>query len=249
MITVTHNFDQLRNQLSALERDQLPYATARALTNTALAAKAALRQEMVRVFDRPTPFTLNSLFVTPASKRKLEAVVLAKDLDNKGGGSARLRTAPQIRGGQRDWKRFEGALRRAGLLGNDEQAVPGQAATLDAYGNMSRGQIVQILAWFQAFAESGYKANTTAAGRKKAAAGTRRRQGYRYFYKRDGKGRGIYKATRFATGSAIQPVLMFVRRAQYRPRLDMAGVVNQVAATQFESWFRDAMAEAMRFGR
>lgn len=249
MITVTHNFDQLRNQLSALERDQLPYATARALTNTTLAAKAALRQEMVRVFDRPTPFTLNSLFVTPASKRKLEAVVLAKDLDNKGGGSARLRTAPQIRGGQRDFKRFEGALRRAGLLGNDEQAVPGQAATLDAYGNMSRGQIVQILAWFQAFAESGYKANTTATGRKKAAAGTRRRQGYRYFYKRDGKGRGIYKATRFAAGSAIQPVLMFVRRAQYRPRLDMAGVVNQVAATQFESWFRDAMAEAIRSSR
>ena len=245
-ITVKHDLDKLKAEMTRIEREQIPFATAKALTKTAQAAQAAVKQEMASVFDRPTPFTLNSTFIKTATKTKLEAEVYLKDEGNKGGGSARVRLEPQLVGGPRAFKRMEGALRHAGLLGNSEQAVPGAAADLDAYGNMSRGQIVQILAYFKAFPEAGYKANTTQAKKDKMAKGTKTKQGVRYFLKRDGRGRGIYKATATGFGSAIQPVLMFVRKAQYKRRLDMPGVVNRTVAREFRDWFKDAMAEAMR---
>lgn len=248
-ISVQHDLHKIKAELSKVEREQIPFATAQALTKTAQAAQAAVKQEMSSVFDRPTPFTLNSTFVKPATKANLEAQVYLKDEGNKAGGSAKVRLEPQLVGGQRAFKRMEGALRHAGLLGNSEQAVPGAAAELDAYGNMSRGQIVQILAYFKAFPESGYKANTTQAKKDKMAKGTKTKMGVRYFLKRDGRGRGIYKATQTGFGSAIQPVLMFVRRAQYRRRLDMPGVVSRTVTREFGAWFKAAMAEALRSAR
>lgn len=248
-IDVQHDLERVRRELQAA-RDQVPFAAALALTRTAQAAQVAMRQEMLSVFDRPTPFTLASMYVRPATKAKLEANVYLKTGGNKEGGNATDRLAHQVTGGARRFKRFEGALRNAGLLGNEEQAVPGSAADLDAYGNMSRGQITQILSWFQAFPESGYKANATKDTKAKKAAGKAgKRYGVRFYYRRDRPGRGIYKATQTGFGSAIQPVLMFVRRAQYRKRLDMAGVVNRVATQQFERWFRDALQQAMRTAR
>ena len=64
--------------LTALEKKQLPYATAVALTKTAGTKKSAkgsvktvLQREMVRRLDRPTPFTVNSgLYTIPANKRR-----------------------------------------------------------------------------------------------------------------------------------------------------------------------------------
>lgn len=248
-ISVQSNLEPVRRQLGAL-RDQVPFATALALTKTAQAAQVSVRQEMVRVFDRPTPFTLASTFVRSATKAKLEAAVYLKTGGNKEGGNAQDRLGHQVLGGQRRFKRMEGALRQAGLLGNGEQAVPGKAAELDSYGNMSRGQITQILAWFQAFPEAGYKANSTQATRAKRAAGKAgKKYGTRFYYKRDRPGRGIYKATQTGFGSAIQPVLMFVRRATYRQLLDMPGVVERTAREQFPAWFRDALQSAMRTAR
>jgi hypothetical protein len=248
-ISVQSNLEPVRRQLGAL-RDQVPFATALALTKTAQAAQVSVRQEMVRVFDRPTPFTLASTFVRSATKAKLEAAVYLKTGGNKEGGNAQDRLGHQVLGGQRRFKRMEGALRQAGMLGNGEQAVPGRAAELDSYGNMSRGQITQILAWFQAFPEAGYKANSTQATRAKRAAGKAgKKYGTRFYYKRDRPGRGIYKATQTGFGSAIQPVLMFVRRATYRQLLDMPGVVERTAREQFPAWFRDALQSAMRTAR
>lgn len=243
------NLDEVVRRLDRLAREQVPYATALALTKTAQAAQAATRAEMTRVFDRPTPFTLASTFIRPATKSRLEAQVFLKDLDNKGGGSARTRLAPQVYGGTRRWKRMEGLLMRTGLMAPGEVAVPGEAAKLDAYGNMSRGQLVQILSWFQAFPESGYKANTTREGRSRLARGSKTRRGVRYFFRRDRPGRGVYQATRTAWGSAIKPVLMFAARPAYSARFDMPGVVERVARQQFRGWFASAAEEAMRSAR
>lgn len=45
---------------------------ATALTRTAQDVREAVRQELPRVFDRPTPYTLNSLFVRPATAQRLQ---------------------------------------------------------------------------------------------------------------------------------------------------------------------------------
>lgn len=249
-VNFSHELDKAKAEVESRHREQIPYATMLALNRTADAARVAVRQEMARVFDRPTPFTLASTRTKYATKAKLVAEVALKDEGNKGGGNAAVRIEPQLVGGPRRYKRMEGALRRAGLLGNSEMALPGQAAELDAYGNMSRGQIVQILAWFQAFPETGTRQNMTREKKSKMAAGrVGKRYAVRYYYKRDGKGRGIYKATQTGFGSAIQPVLMFVRPATYKRRLDMPGAVRRTVQREFVQWFRDALKDAIRTAR
>jgi hypothetical protein len=244
--------------LGSLQR-QVPFATALALTRTAEAAKVAVQQEMASVFDRPTPFTFKAMRVIPARPAQLEAAVVFKDLGGKGLADAKTRYGHQVFGGARATKRMETLLRRSGLLLMSEDAVPGEGAQLDAYGNMSRGQIVQILSWFQTFGEEGFTANSTKATRDRRAKGTRARRGQRFFFRRDRPGRGIYLATAITVPSArrgassqnwaIKPVLMFVRRSMYKPRLDVEGVVQRTAQSQFRAWFDDALREAVRTAR
>jgi hypothetical protein len=239
--------EALRN-LDQAAREQIPFATARALTRTAQRAQAATYAEMRRVFDRPTPFTLSALRVSPAAKARLEAAVQVKDEATKATTAIKA-IGHQMTGGPRWWKRSEGALRRLGLLAEGENAVPAAGAKLDAFGNMSRGQIVQILSWFQAFGEQGYRANTSAESRTKKARGTARTRGVGYYYRRDAPGRGVYMRVQTGFGSAIKPVLLFVRRANYTKRLDMPAVVARTVDEQFAREFAQAFREAMQSAR
>ncbi|QBI77096.1 hypothetical protein [Pseudomonas phage vB_Pae_CF3a] len=72
-------FQQQLADLTELEQRQIPYATATALTRTAQGLMDRLRDEMRVVFDRPTPYTLNSLRMVPARKDRLEARCFVKD--------------------------------------------------------------------------------------------------------------------------------------------------------------------------
>jgi hypothetical protein len=62
-------------------------------------------------------------------------------------------------------------------MGNRGFWVPGPGLTLNAYGNVSAGTMVQILSDLKAFGEVGFTANRTA----KTAAAKRRRKAARYF--------------------------------------------------------------------
>jgi hypothetical protein len=65
-----------------MQRKQIPFAAARALTLTAKSAEQAVVGEMRKVFDRPTPWTLKSTYVQPAKKNSLVAMVKIKDDKN-----------------------------------------------------------------------------------------------------------------------------------------------------------------------
>lgn len=67
-------------QLDDFQRTQLPYATARALTETARAVQKAVTSELPSIFDRPTPFTMRGLAIKPARKADLTAEVFVKDI-------------------------------------------------------------------------------------------------------------------------------------------------------------------------
>ncbi len=61
-------------------------------------------------------------------------------------------------------------------------SVPGAGAQIDRYGNISSGQIRQILSWFGAAERSaGSTQNMTADGRAKRRKGTKKNVGYEYF--------------------------------------------------------------------
>ena len=212
-ITIKHNFPEVQRKLDALQRETR-FATAVALTRTAQDVKTAIRSEMQRAFDRPTRFTLNSLFLRPATKTRLEATVHIKDSERP-----THYLHPQIDGGARPQKRFEELLRQRGILSSDERTVPGKGARLDSFGSMGRGQIVQILSQLGAFNLAGSTQNASNSKRSR-----RKRALLKYFVARRGEERhgrvqhlrsGIYAKT--LTG--ISPVLIFVKHAEYQKRL------------------------------
>lgn len=230
---------------------QIIYAAAVALTETGQDVKEAEIHEMRDVFDRPTPYTLNSVFLRRATKNDLRAVVWLKDQGGEGTPADRY-LLPQIKGGVRLLKKFELALRQAGLLPDGMIAVPGSGAKLDQYGNMSRGQIVQILAYFRTFGEVGYRANIDDKGRKRLARGGRKRQGFAYFVGRPGDGKlplGVWQRFHFAVGSAIKPVLLFVNDAHYEPIFDFDFTGRDVVAKRWPVRFRAALQMAFATAR
>lgn len=249
---------------------QLRFAAAVALTRVAKASQAATYDTMRSVFDRPTPFALRSIKVTPATKAKLEARVALRD-DTAGKGSSYADAiGHEFTGGVRKFKRSEGALRRAGLLRDGWIVVPGEAAELDAYGNITRSQIVRILAYVQAFGEQGYRANMTAKSKGRLAkrglsgGGFKQIKGVEYFVSR-GKGEwfgggswrqgrrqhlapGVWSRTG-THGADIKPVLMFVRQGVYQRRIDLPGTVSRTVGAEFEAEFDEALEMAGRSAR
>ena len=67
-------------KLTALQRDQLPFATALALTRTAQIVQKAEIENIKSVFPTATPFTQRGIGMKPARKNDLDAVVFVKDV-------------------------------------------------------------------------------------------------------------------------------------------------------------------------
>ncbi|ECO0967478.1 hypothetical protein AA450_24630, partial [Salmonella enterica subsp. enterica serovar Give] len=143
-IEVKLDFDaqDVQRQLMRLEEREIPFAMALTATRTAKAAQLALKDEISRVFDNPTPWILNSTYILAAKKSDPKAVVYAREW---GGTPAPTTLTPQIEGGERQYKRSEGALRAGGYLPNGWQVAPGPGAKRDKYGNINRGQLQQVL--------------------------------------------------------------------------------------------------------
>jgi hypothetical protein len=229
-----------------VEEKQVKFATRVALTRVAKVAEGAEVKEMRDIFDRPTPFTMSGLFVRPATTTNLTAEVKLKDFAGKSSSPAATYLAAQIKGGMRGEKRFERALRSVGALPPGYRVVPGTGAELDAYGNMNRGQIVQILAYFRAFPEAGYKANMTDKKRAALERGSKTKQGISYFAGRPGDRLpwGIYQRVHFARGTALKPVMIFVRSVQYQAIFDFEYVAESAVEMNFPAEFTRALAEA-----
>lgn len=217
-------------RLRTLARDDAPMVTAYALTKTAQDIKAAEIANMKAVFDRPTRFALNALFLRPATKRELTAVVYFKD----GFGSipASRFLGPQVDGGPRQHKSHEKRLIRAGHMRSDEFAVPGAGARLDRFGNLPGSTIERILSQVQAAEQfSGYHANATNSRHSRA----KRKKAGRYFVLRpETSGRkvppGIYWRKDL---KEIVPVIMFVKAPTYRKRFPFYETAQQVFAAKF----------------
>lgn len=237
---LTTNFDRQWEQFSDKVKAKLPLATAIAMTRTVQEIPEAVVAEMQAVFDRPTPWTLGSVRYSKATAQNLSASVWLDDA-GRGGSSHPIaeHLIAQIEGGVRVEKRSEAILRAAGILPPGHVAVPGAGADLDAYGNMSRGQIQQILSALR-LAETvrGFLANRT-----KRSAARNRNQPQIFAATADSPRTrhlkpGIYQ--RVADG--LLPLLMFVRTAQYRAVLDFVGVCQRKADEVFGDHLREQIA-------
>lgn len=223
---------------------RLNAAMATALTRAALEVRDAVKTEMRAVFDRPTPYTMNSLFVRPATAQRLAADVYFKD-DRAGSGTPATKyLLPQVEGGSRGAKGLEVALRAVGVLPAGWFVVPGAGARLDAYGNVSRGQIIQVLSQLRITLVAGATRNLPFDARKQITA--QRRAGGRFFVIKPGaKGAapGVYQ--REFLGKTITPVFIFVRKATYRTRLDFDRITRTTAAAKLPGHLQRAVQDQL----
>ena len=258
-ITLSSNIAEVRAQLAQFSDRRFNAAMATALTRTAVQVRDAVQAEMPRVLDRPTPYTTRQLRYVPAKADRLAAAVgfNVVNVTDERGATIAFRDLgpgetpagkylqPNIEGGARRLKRMEQALRAIGALPNGWLAVPGQGATLDAYGNVSRGQVLQVLSQLRVQLLSGSDRNASFNARKQITA--QRRAGGRYYVVPPGKGKvqpGIYQ--REFVGRNITPVFIFVRGANYKRRFDFDGVSQRLAAQALPLEVQRAIAENLQ---
>lgn len=126
-ISVRADVKKLERSLSDFAYKQLPFATAQGLTATGRVVQGAEKHALPSIFDRPTPFTSNSIGVIPARKDNLQAEVFVKDIT-----AAYL--APYEFGGK-----------NKGLGNRDVFLRPANVA-LNQYGNLARNKVAQLKA-------------------------------------------------------------------------------------------------------
>lgn len=150
-IDVRVDLKDAERYLKGLRKDQVPFATAYALTQTAKDSQQRIADDMRRSFDRPKPFTLNGTFVSAATKSRLEATVKLKDGYARGGGENSKRGTPdkylrsQVQGGARRNTAFERMLIHNGLMPPGYFAIPTNLAPRDAFGNVPPGYYTRIM--------------------------------------------------------------------------------------------------------
>lgn len=246
---------------------QITKQNAIALTETARDSRSAVQKEIEVTFDRPVPWVKNGVFFTGAStnentyrtasgrtrQNQLHASVWFKDDEFHKGIPAAWMMQPQVFGGSRSMKRMERALQRVGVLPVGMYIVPGNDARKDSYGNMSRGQITQILAFFSAFREAGHKANMTAQTRARLAKDKKKRKtgqivkGFEYFAVRErgdhGMHPGIYQRLRYGEKTVTRCVMFFIRAPSYQKRLRFFEVVQETVDKNYMRHYAEAGAK------
>lgn len=244
--------DELKRNFADIPR-KVETAAQRALLKTAAAVKEAEVAEMGRVFDRPTRWTLGAMKVKATNKFEVKVGILDPDGYYKRAASY---LGTQVGGGSRRIKAMEKSLQSRALMPSGWFSVPGAGAKMDSYGNMSVGQIRQILSWFDAAENwAGSTQNMGFAGREKRRLGTRKTAGFEYLVimpnmvrtfkgardTRALKQPGIYQRTSFGYGTAIKPVLIYVKGSRYQARFNFEKVARDVADAMMQSELEKAI--------
>lgn len=158
--------DKVKDKLRRLSGQQRSEAFAKAINDTAYEVRRKMQAEMTSVFDRPTPYVLKSSYVKPATPAALSAEIMPTYLGKQGVDPQQILRA-QADGGSRRDKKSEVLLRRHGWLPAGFQTVipdPPFPGSVDAFGNIKGGFIVQVLSYLQLSAEQGYFQNMKANG-------------------------------------------------------------------------------------
>ncbi|QOX78756.1 hypothetical protein FY034_07370 [Trichlorobacter lovleyi] len=154
-----------RATMSALSNSarQIPYAISKGINDIAVGLQKHERSVMESVLDRPTKYTLNSLFVAKGSKANPTATVGLKDVPKH----STHYLEPLIKGGSRHKKGTEIAF-------GSRWFTPGKAAYelgyIDQHGNFKSSILQQLRSYFGvAEMSAGYTANSKQANKEKLA--------------------------------------------------------------------------------
>lgn len=200
--------EEIRKQIDALARDQIPYATMVGINNTAFAVRRTSGHQLQSAFNNPTPLIKSATRVQKATKETLEALVF---IDPK--RELILRTHEE--GGIRGRQAIERFVIAKGWMPSSWRAVPGVDMPVNSYGNPRLAVIKQIIAELSA-GISGVRGSTT-----------------RCFVIRPGQPShlrpGIYRLKARSKGRGLLLLYLFVSSEQYKKILNWRDTVEQEA--------------------
>ena len=199
---------------------ELKFAAVVSLTRTAQDIKSGAVQKMRDVFDRPTPWTLNSLAVKPATKQDPVAYVRKKEF---GANSAGHILSPHIDGTTRGKRRSEQAL--------GENVVTGKSMPTDKYGNLTASTYTKILSQLKVTSDATQRATNSKRSR-------RSRKNEAYFK----QGNVIYQRK----GKTILPALILTRPPNYRKTFPYFETGQATFDRVFPTHFNPAVERAIQ---
>jgi hypothetical protein len=259
--------DQFMRQVDAIKK-QLEYAERRAINDIGKAVQEGLKDEIKRVFDRPTKTTINSVKFWPARPIKgptgttsSEAVVFIQNTygsKNKEKSSSPALTPeeylePQIFGGSRDNKRYELRMIRAGVMPSGEGfLVPSKSAPFDKHGNVLFKSFSGMLSDIKA--TNNWNDTGRYYARRKGKTRSQKDRGSTYFFGTPGwlgggeKSKGIWERDNM-TGE-ITPILIFKQSApHYKKRFKLYETAERIVAGHLEKAFAERINHAMQTAR
>lgn len=229
-IQIRSNALEIRRWLDDAQKKQIPFATVMAMTQTAKDVSWEEIGVMQRVFDRPTPYTLNALQVKPATKAKMIASVEFKEF---GGTPAKRFLNPEVYGGPRSQKSHERQI--APLLKGYSYLVPARGTALNQFGNVPGATIRRVLSQLRVSPNA--DANASSSKRSKA-----NRRAQAFFVNKQGN------MVMQRKGKLVTPFLVGVKSPNYRKRFPFhetaEAVVRERFSVNFEIAFQRAMATA-----
>lgn len=225
---------------------QVRYAASRALNTVAFGINSEVKEDMKRRFQGGvTPWVQRAFKVDKATRENLTAIVALRD------DQSYIKTLGHLfTGGTRQWKALEGWLKARSLIPDGYMAVPGDAITLDARGNIPKSRLNEML----------------------GVLGSNIRN-LRIQYRRDvtrnkvGKDIGFFVVLpgslaakhlhvgiwrRIEQGdyrSAVQPYVMYVRRGRWRQFIDLQKIGEFVVRQKWQGEFDKEFAAALRSAR
>lgn len=232
-INIQSNIREFERRISNVAYQQLPFATAQALTALAQAAADEEKRNEAKTLDRPRPFTTGAIRVRRASKSSQEAVVWMMD------ATARY-LAPYEFGGPN-------------VLNQASRAVlkPVAAmADLDQYGNLPRSFTRTLKGRSDIFVGTVQTKNGPVDGIWQRTSG----EGVKVTHTRvTKKGRVVVrKVSGLAPGVAarkLRLVVKFENPHPVRQNLDWFGVAQRTVAANFKQEMGRALARAIATAR
>jgi hypothetical protein len=248
MISAKVDTSDLERAFSKLEREQLPFITSLAVNRTSALVRDELKATIPQVFNAPVGLTQGSVFLTKAANKRgpFERDVFLRDEASKGTPPVKY-LAPETEGGPRRVKRFERALRSAGVMASNEFAYPARSYKLNAQGNIPASVVTRILSQVRASPDPEQNATkgSNRKGKRKGKVG--------YFAARAGGHLkpGIYHRVSNQFGPVqrpLQAVLTFSSDApSYTTRFPFKKIAARTYAREYQEQFR--IAASLTLGR
>ena len=234
---------------------QYNWIVARAMTNSAKAAKAAIAADTFpRIQGGPAGWTRRGLMVSFARPDNLTSNVgfnygdgsFTATFAGKGMGVPAGRYMEvNTRGGDRRPKSTELQLRRAGIIGPDQFVTPASSGVrLNAQGNVSGPEYQRIVSRLRGFSTAGSDQNAPRGAGSRGRSARKRRESDYFVMRRDGEAQFIAKRV---GKRGFVPALFITDQPNYERRFRIQPVAMAEYQRVFSKEFESALEKEMAY--